>query len=295
MGIDFRWYRYNEGMLALLWIALAAQEFTDLQVERVGAGFRFTEGPAWSPDGFLVFSDVPNNKIHRWEAGRGVDVLRQASLGANGNAFDAKGNLYTCESRSRRVTRTDPKGKVTVLAERYQGKRFNAPNDLCVRKDGHVWFTDPAFGDQSDTRELDFYGVYHLTPNGEITLVAQPKGRPNGIALAPNGRILYVANSDDRNVRAYDVDRDGKAANERVVVADIEGVPDGMRVDEKGNLYVAAKHVYVFTPEGKPLATIHVPETPANVAFGERDYKSLFITARTGVYRVRVPIAGVQP
>jgi gluconolactonase len=270
----------------------AAQDFSDISVEKVAGGFRFTEGPAWSPEGFLLFSDIPNNKIHRWVPGKGVELFRAESSGANGNAFDAQGRLYTCESVTRRLIRADKKGKIEVVAERWQGKRLNAPNDIVVRHDGHAWFTDPAFGGQADTRELDFYGIYHLPAKGPMELVAAPKGRPNGIALSPNGRILYVANSDEKTVRAWDVDRQGKATNERVAVSAIEGVPDGIRTDEKGNLYVAAKGIAVYSPEGKLLTLIEIPETPANCAFGDADYQTLFITARTSVYRVRLNVKG---
>ena len=186
----------------------------------------------------------------------------------------------------------DKKGRTETLAEKWEGKRLNAPNDIVVRKDGNIYFTDPAFGDQADHRELDFYGVYRITPKGVMSLIAKPAGRPNGIAFSPNGRILYVDNSDERNVRAYDVDRAGEVSNERIVVSNIEGVPDGMKVDEKGNLYVAAKGVAVYSPEGKLLHVIDVPETPANCAFGDPDFQTLYITATTSVYRVRMTVKG---
>jgi gluconolactonase len=200
--------------------------------------------------------------------------------------------LYTCEGGARRITRTDKNGKTEVLAERFEGKRLNAPNDVAVSRNYHVYFTDPAFGSQADGRELDFYGVYHITPKGELTVIAKPKGRPNGVALSANGRILYVANSDEKNIRAYDVGREGAAGNERVVIQNIDGPPDGIRADEKGNLYVTANKLFVYTPEGKLLATIPIPETPANCAFGEADMQTLFVTARTSVYRVRLNVKG---
>ncbi len=144
------------------------------------------------------------------------------------------------------MTRTDKKGDIEVLADKWEGKRLNAPNDIVVSKNGHVYFTDPAFGSQADTRELDFYGVYHIAPKGELRLIAKPAGRPNGIALSPNGRILYVDQFRRAQMRAYNVDRNGEASGERVIVSDIEGVPDGIRTDEKGNLYVAAKGIAVY-------------------------------------------------
>lgn len=284
------------GPWLILWVLCggfaAAQDFSKISVEKATAGYRFTEGPVWSREGFLLFSDVPNNKIMKLTPGEKTVVFREGTSGANGNTFDARGRLYTCESKARRVTRTDKKGNVEVLAEKYEGKRLNAPNDIVVRKDGQVYFTDPAFGSQVDTRELDFYGVYHISTKGQLSLVARPAGRPNGIALSPNGRILYVVNSDERNVRAYDLDHTGEASNERIVRSGIEGVPAGLKVDEKGNLYVAAKDVAVYSPEGKLLTTIPVAETPANCAFGDGDWQSLYITARTAVYRVRLDVKG---
>ena len=272
--------------------AICGQDFSHISIEKVDAGFRFTEGPVWSREGFLLFSDVPNNHIRKLVPGERSVIFREDSHGANGNTYDAQGRLYSCESKTRRVVRMDKKGKMEVLAEKWEGKRLNAPNDIVVRKDGHIYFTDPAFGDQADTRELSFYGVYHITPKGAMSLIAKPAGRPNGIAFSPNGRILYVDNSDDRNVRAYDVDRNGEVSNERVVVSNIDGVPDGMKVDEKGNLYITAKGIAVYTPEGKLLQNIELSETPANCAFGDPDFQTLYITARTSLYRIRLNVKG---
>lgn len=271
----------------------AAQDFASIEIQKVATGYAFAEGPAWSPMGFLVFSDIPNNKLMQFMAGEPASVYRENSSGATGNRFDAQGRLYTCETHSRRVTRTDKKGKVEILAERWQGKRLNAPNDLAVRKEGDVYFTDPAFGNQQDTRELDFFGVFHISRKGELEVIAKPKGRPNGIALAPDGRTLYVSNSDEKNVRAYDLDKNGGASNERTLISGIEGVPDGVCVDEKGNLYVAANLIQVYSPQGKPLGTIHTDETPSNCAFGDPDLGSLYITARTSVFRARLDVKGI--
>jgi gluconolactonase len=268
-----------------------AQDFTELKVEKIAVGIRFAEGPAWSPEGFLLFSDSVTNKLHKFVPGKGEAAFGEIAGGPNGNAYDAQGRLYTCEFRQRRVTRTLKNGKVEVLAMRYEGKRFNAPNDIAVRKDGHVFFTDPAFGNQQDTRELDFYGVYHLTPKGELEAIAKLKTRPNGIALAPNGKTLYVADSDARCVRAYDLDH-GDA--ERIAIDKIPGVPDGLRTDEKGNIWVAAKEVYAYSSQAKLLGQIDLPETPSNLTFGDGDFSTLFITARTSVFRVRVGVKGAS-
>jgi gluconolactonase len=282
--------------LALLVVLpLAAQDTEEVTVEHAVEGYRFTEGPVWSHDGYLLFSDVPSGRILKHKPGEGTEVFRENSGGAMGNAFDEQGRLYTCEARARRVTRTDRKGRVEVLAERWEGKRLNAPNDIVVSHNGHVYFTDPAFGNQQDTRELDFYGVFHITPKGQLSVIAKPAGRPNGIALSPNGKILYVANSDERNVRAYDVAHDGEVSGERVLVSGIKGVPDGLRVSESGTLYIAAAGIAVYSPEGRLLSTIPVAETPSNCTFGGQDLRTLYITARTSVYRVRLNDKGAAP
>jgi len=283
---------FGVSMLGALWQPAAAQESQDLLMDRVATGFRFTEGPAWSREGFLLFSDVPNDKIMKYVPGQKPTVFRENSNGANGNCFDTQGRFYTCESRTRRVMRMDKKGEMQVLAEKWDGKRLNAPNDIVVRKDGHIYFTDPAFGNQADARELDFYGVYHISPKGDLQLIAKPAGRPNGIAFSPNGHILYVANSDEHNVRAYDVDRGGEASHERVVITGVEGVPDGIRVDDKGNIYVTASGVAVYDAQGKHVETIGMAETPANCAFGDTDLETLYITARTSLYRLRRSVKG---
>jgi gluconolactonase len=281
------------GRLAIVLLTmLAGQDFSTVKVEPVAAGFPGGEGPVWSRAGYLLFSDYSRDRIYKYVPGGEPEVYREDSHGTNGNTMDAQGRLYSCEYKSRRVTRTDRNGRIEVLADRFEGKRFNAPNDIVVSKAGHVYFTDPAFGSQADHRELDFYGVYHLPPKGPLKLVAKPGGRPNGIALSPNGRILYVSNSDERNVRAYDLDKNGETANERVLISGIKGVPGGMRVDEKGNLYIAADGLAIYSPEAKLLHTIELHSRPSNCAFGEVDYHTLFITERGSVYRTRLDVKG---
>lgn len=270
-------------------------ETMETRVDRVSAKHTFTEGPVWIPEGYLLFSDVPNNLVNKFVPGKGTTPWREKSNGVNGNALGPEGFLYSCESRTRRVVRTNLKtGNVDVVAERFEGKRFNAPNDICVRKDHNVYFTDPAFGQQADGREMDFYGIYRVSPKGELTLVAKPTGRPNGITLSPNGRLLYAANSDDRSILLFDVDRAGATSNERVFIAGIKGVPDGIRTDEKGNLYVTCEDVSIYSPQGKLIKSIKIPETPRNLAFGDQDMMTLYITAYTSVYRVRLPIKGAS-
>lgn len=272
-----------------------AQDFSKLEVETIAKDLHYAEGPVWSLEGYLLFSDTVTDHLKKFVPGKGISDFGSRAGGAIGNAYDAKERLYTCEFRSRRVTRTSKNGKVEVLAEKFEGKRLNAPNDIVVRSDGNVYFTDPAFGNQQDTRELDFYGVFRITTRGELEAVAKWKTRPNGIALSPNGRLLYVADSDARLIRVYDLDRGGAASNERIFIEKINGVPDGLRTDEKGNLYVAAKYVSIYSPKGDLLKDIPLAETPSNLAFGDPDFSTLFVTARTVVYRIRVGVKGVLP
>jgi gluconolactonase len=274
------------GLAVLILPLLAgAQDFSLITLGAIAHDYTFTEGPAWSKDGYLVFSDTPTDRLLKWVPGHAAEVLREDAHGPSGNAFDSQGRLYTCETRTRRVTRTARNGAVEVLADRWEGKRFNAPNGIVVSKNDHVYFTDPAFGWQSDHRELDFYGVYHIPPKGPLKLVARPEGRPHGIALSPNGRTLYVANTDERTIRAYDVDRNGDTSGERVLAPKIAGVAGGLCVDEKGNLYVAARGVQIYSPDGRLLHTIEMREAPSNCAFAEAD---LVITARGTLYRARM-------
>jgi gluconolactonase len=269
-----------------------AQPLTNAPVEKVAGGFRFAEGPAWSRAGFLVFSDIQGDRLHKFTPGAGVSTIAENVGQPNGNTFDIDGRLYTCEGLNRRVVRTSTDGRKEILADRFEGKRLNSPNDIVVRRDGHVYFTDPSFSRRAQNRELDFHGVYHIAPDGRLTALARWTTRPNGVALSPDGRVLYVADSDAKLVRAYDLDAAGMATNEQIVVEGIAGVPDGMRTDDKGTLYVAAREVYAFAPGGKLVGALALPETPANLAFGGADLATLFVTARTGLYRVPLGVRG---
>ena len=235
------------------------------------------------------------DRLNKFVPGKGVSDLGSRAGGVNGNAYDEQGRLYTCEFRERRVTRTAKNGKVDVLAARFEGKRLNAPADIVVRRDGNVYFTDPAFGNQQDARELDFYGVFRIKIGGEMEALARWKTRPRGVALSPNGRLLYVADADTRNIHVFDLAGNGAASNERVFIARIEGVPGGLRTDEKGNLYVAAKEVYVYSPRGDMLKNIQLAQTPSNLTFGDGDLSSLYVTARTAIYRIRLGVKGAVP
>jgi len=270
--------------------AAFAEDFSKLEVQPVANGFPGGEGPVWSRQGFLIFSDYSRDRLYKLAPGGEPEVYREDSHGTNGNAMDRQGRLYSCEYKSRRVTRTGRDGKIEVLAETFEGKRFNAPNDIVVRRDGHVFFTDPLFT-PLDKRDLDFYGVFHITPNGKIEAIARMKTRPNGIALSPDGKTLYVAMTDDRKILAYDVDRNGSVSNERTAVADLPGGPDGMRTDARGNLFIAARGVQVYSPGGKLLGTISPPVNPRNLAFGDRDLRTLYMVGNS-IFKVRVETPG---
>jgi sugar lactone lactonase YvrE len=250
------------------------------------------DGLAWSRSGFLAVADVRQRKIFRIDSNPHPQVLRDNDGGASGLAYDLQGRLYICESETRRVTRLDLKGKVETLAEDYQGKKFNAPNDIVVRKDGHVYFTDPAFGSANDRRELDFYGIWHISPKGDLDALAKWQTRPNGIAVSADGKALFVCDSDRHAVAAFDLDRAGAAGNQRDLIRNVAGVPGGIRTDVDGRFYVAAKGVGVYSPEGKLQRTLLESENASNCAFGEGDLESLFISARDSIYRVKLGVKG---
>ena len=272
---------------AALAVLALSQEIGELRFDHISKGHRFTEGPAWSKDGYLIFSDTPGDQLFKWTPGAPVALFRSDAHGPAGNAFDAQGRLYTCETRTRRVTRTDKSGKIEILAEKWEGHRFNAPTGIAAARNGHVYFTDPAFGEQSDHRELEFYGVYHIPPKGPVTLVAKSATRPRGIAVSANSRTLYVTNADEHNLRAWDLDHNGEASNERILVPKIAGAPGGIAIDENGNLWVANQGLQVFNPAGKQIHAIDMREPYSGAAFGDPDGKSLFLTSRAILSRAR--------
>ncbi len=277
-------------------------------VEKVVGGFQFTEGPVWLPDGYLLFSDIPANIIYQWTPGADkAHVWRTPSGNSNGLTLDAKGHLLICEHGNRRVSRyewarTEYNGTQTILADMYVGKKLNSPNDIVAHSSGAIYFTDPPYGlaNQQVGKELDFNGVYRLvtdgSPSGVLTLLDDSLPRPNGLAFSPDESVLYVDDSQLGIIRAYDVQPDGTLANARLFAelkGDKEGVPDGMKVDLLGNVFCTGPGgVWVFDPGGAKLGVIETPEVPANLAWGDDDFKTLYITARTGLYRVRVETGG---
>jgi gluconolactonase len=282
-------------LLPVLAAIALAQPPGEIQVERIATGYHFLNGPTWSPEDVLLFSDTPTDRQLKFTPGKGATEVASRAGGISATTFDSSGRMYIAEPRSRRVVRIDKKGKTDVIAERFEGKRLNAPNDIVVRRDGNVYFTDPAFGSQQDAAELGFYGVFRVTPKGELSAVARWTTRPNGIALSENGRTLFVSNSDEQTVHAFDLDRDGAASNDRVVVSKIEGAPGGIRTDVSGNIYVAAKQVFIYSPRGELIRTVEVGGAPSNLTFGDPDLQSLYVTVRTSLYRVKVGVKGTVP
>jgi gluconolactonase len=269
------------------------------RIEKLAGGFRFTEGPVWR-DGTLLFSDIPANQIKQWAPDGKLSTFREPSGNSNGLTLDRQGRLIACEHGNRRVSRTEKDGKVVTLAERYDGKRLNSPNDAVVKSDGSIYFTDPPYGIRTEQQELSFQGVYRLTPDGKLNLLVRDFDRPNGLALSPDEKVLYIADSSARmHVRAFDVKSDGTLANGRVFAemrTGEDGAPDGMKVDREGRLYCTGPGgVWVFAADGKHLGTIKPPEVPANCGWGEADGKTLYMTARTGLYRIRLNAAGLRP
>jgi sugar lactone lactonase YvrE len=263
--------------------------------QKVRGDFQFLEGPVWVPArNDLIFSDIPASRIYCYTpATNSFTVLREPSGQANGNALDPQERLVTCEHENRRTSRTEPDGTVVPLATHYEGKRLNSPNDIVCKSDGGVYFSDPPYGVKAELRELDFQGVFRVSPDGKtLTLLVRDFIKPNGLAFSPDEKILYIADTELGHLRAFDVNADGTIANSRVFCK-VER-PDGFRVDIEGNLYISAMvSVEIFDRTGKKFGEITLDQRPANVAFGDPDRKTLYICARTGLYKARVDIPGV--
>jgi gluconolactonase len=289
----------------------------DAPLERVAGGFEFTEGPVWSRQGYLLFSSPNTNVIYRWSPLGTVDVFRSKSgytgadigrygqPGSNGLTFDPQGRLTMCQHGNRRILRVEPHGNTTVLADSFQGKRLNSPNDLVYRSDGTLFFTDPPFGlprmFDDPAKELAFSGVFAVR-DGSIALVTDELAGPNGIALSPDERYLYVGNWDPNRkvVMRYELAADGSVVSGRVLfdMTDARGEDaiDGLKVDQAGNLYVCGPGgIWTISPDGVHLGTLELPESPHNLAWGDADGQTLYITALTSIYRIRLTIPGIRP
>ena len=284
-----------------------AEEFKKIipegaKVQKEASGFGFVEGPTWikSGAGYLVFSDIPNNKIMKWTAKDGITVFREDSKNSNGNTTDPDGLLVTAHHGSRSVTRTEKDGKMTTLADKYNDKALNSPNDVVVKSDGTVWFTDPDYGiPKGQTKEQDGNWVYRFDPkNKELKVLFMEKifDKPNGLAFSPDEKLLYIADSGaPRLIRSFEVRDDGTVVGGEVFCKIDKGGPDGIRCDSDGRVWSSAGDgVHIFDAKGKLIGKILVPETPANLCFGGEDGKTLFITARKSLYSIKTNITGTS-
>jgi gluconolactonase len=302
----------------------------DAKIEQIASGHDFTEGPIYIRDGYLLFSDIPRNTIYKWTPDGSVDVYMKPSgyngtdappgafIGSNGLTLDNQGRLIICEHGNGRVTRREHQGALTVLADKFEGKRLNSPNDAIFKSDGALYFTDPPYGfvkqDDDPKKELKFNGLYRLKDD-KLELLTKELTRPNGLGFSPDERFLYVANSDPaRKIwMRYRIETDGRLGKGDVffdVTAETEdGLPDGLKLDTRGNIYASGPGgIWIFNPAGKHLGTIKPPETPANCHWGKytegsasahlspaEDADTLYMTARKGVYRIRLKTAGIRP
>ncbi|MCZ2155998.1 MAG: SMP-30/gluconolactonase/LRE family protein [Bryobacterales bacterium] len=279
---------------AMLTACAGAQDYSKTEITEIARDLRYTSGAAWSPAGFLLFSDVPNNRIYRYAPGGKVSIFRDAANGAAGNAFDKNGVLYTAETLSRRITRTQGTA-ITTLAAEWEGKRFSSPHGIALWRNGDIFFSDPAYASALKSRELAENGIYRITAKGDVARVASFPTRVNGIAFSPSGDILYATDSDRRLVLAIELNGRGEVKAIRDFVAIPDAIPSGLCVDKRGSVYVAAGVIRIFDKNGAPLGTFHIPQEPSGCVFGEADGKGLFVTARGGVYRLQNPVEGLLP
>ena len=271
------------------------------EAQQLATGFVFTEGPLWVAEGYWLFVDVRTSHVYKLVPGGEAEVVRANSDQSNGMTYDMQGRILVCEMESRQVQRWESDGTLTPIATHWDGKRLNRPNDVICASNGDIYFTDPGIRMEEHEKELDFFGVYRLSPGGDLQPIVRDFEFPNGLALSPDERTLYVANTrPSMLIRAFDVQSDGSVANGRdfaELVSDApEGAPDGMKVDTAGRVFCTGPGgCWVYSPGGEHLGTIVLPEVPANCAFGGDDYRTLFFTARTSVYSVRVTTPGVRP
>ncbi|MCC7547978.1 MAG: SMP-30/gluconolactonase/LRE family protein [Burkholderiales bacterium] len=302
--------RYPDPAIEILDEGFDRYRIKSASVERIAHGFRWAEGPVWFGDGrYLLWSDIPNDRIMKWEEETGaVSVYRKPSGFANGNTRDRQGRLVTCEHGGRRVTRTEYDGSVSVICDGFDGKRLNSPNDVVVKSDGSIWFTDPPFGllgwYEGNRAEQELpHNVYRVDADGEVSMLESEVNRPNGLCFSPDESILYLVESGTvpRDVYAYDVvDSGRRIANRRKFIDVGAGTPDGMRCDTDGNLWMgwgmgdeALDGVHVFNPDGRLIGRIRLPERCANVCFGGRHRNRLFMAASKSVYALYVNTQGV--
>jgi gluconolactonase len=276
---------------------------SSVEFEKLATGFLFIEGPLWhAREKYLLFSDMPGDHLRRWSERDGISTFRKPSHKSNGLAWDRQGRLLVCEHASGRVTRTEPDRRITIIASHYQGKELNSPNDIVVKTDGGIYFSDPTYGRMEyygvpREPELGFRGIYRAEPDGKgLHLLAGDFAQPNGLCFSRDEKTLFVNDTERQHIRAFDVQPDGTLRGGRVwaeTTGEEPGAPDGMKIDSAGNLYCCGPGgIHVFAPDATCLGVIGVPEPTANFAWGDDDFRSLSITASTSLYRIRVTVPG---
>ncbi len=277
----------------------------DVEFEELGSGFEFTEGPIWHPvERHLIFSDMPGDHMRRWSAIASIESFRKPCNMANGNAYDREGRIVTCEHATSRVTRTARDGSIEVLATHWENKELNSPNDIVVKGDGAIYFTDPTYGrleyfGVARETELDFRGVYRIDPeDGSLGLLADDFAQPNGLCFSDDETRFFVNDTERMHIRVFDHNADGTISNGRIwaeTVGEGDGAPDGLKIDADENVYCCGPGgIHVFDRNANCLGVIKTPEATANFAWGDEDLCSLFITASTSLYRIRVKVPGLK-
>lgn len=315
-GNPFVQAQENAGKVVFIKNSFSKIASKDSKIEKLAGGFGFTEGPVWHKDGFLIFSDIPANKIMKYIPDQGISVYLEnsgyagseeipASQGSNGLTYDESGNLIICQHGARQLLRADQAGNFTPIARQYQGKRLNSPNDVVIKSDGTIFFTDPPWGlalrENDPKKELKFQGVFKLN-KASLELVDDQLARPNGIALSPDEKYLYVTDSDGNKklYYRYTINDNGSISNKTLFFDATnlpgEGGPDGIKVDKQGNCYFTGPGgILVVTPKGEHIGTITPPEIPANLCWGGKDGKTLYMTCRTGLYAIKLKVEGIRP
>jgi gluconolactonase len=275
-----------------------------VEIEKLATGFLFTEGPLWhAKEQYLLFSDMPGDHMRKWSARDGVSTFRKPCAQSNGLTWDRQGRLIVCEHATSRLTRTEADGRSTTLASHHDGKELNSPNDVVVKSDGTIYFTDPTYGrteyyGNPRPTQLEFRGLYRVEPDGgKLTALATDFGQPNGLCFSRDERQLYVNDTDRQHIRVFDVNGDGTLSNSQIWAETKgagAGAPDGIKMDTEGNIYCCGPGgIHVFDGKGTSLGVIVMPEYTANFCFGESDFRSLFVTASTSMYRLRVKVPGI--
>jgi gluconolactonase len=286
--------RYRRAAISglLLCLPLFSQIPKEVTVSSVAGALRFPAGLAWSRDGFLIVADSEKREIYRVDPKKRPAPTHQDANGVQGIAYDSEGRLYLCETVTRRMMRLDRRGKMETIAAAFEGKKFNGPSEVVVRRDGQVYFTDPAFAGAIDRRELDFNGVFHVRPGGEVEAIGRWKTRPNGVALSGDGKKLFVSDADRHAIVEFDLDSKGAATASHDFITGIHGVPAGLRLDTTGRLFVAASGLPIYSPDGKLERTLFETRRVLNCAFGGPDLDLLYVATPTEVLEVKIGVKG---